>query len=117
MNVDNKYVIILIKKYWEIVEVIKVKNWKELKNNIKALEPEEKEEIETISKLVSVIIERRIEMGLSQRDLAKLSGVKQPAIARLETLGSIPRLDTLVKILKVLELKINIVFDEEAVTA
>lgn len=96
---------------------MKVKSWIDVKDNIKSLEPEEKEEIEIISKLVTEVIERRIEMGLSQRDLARLSGVKQPAIARLETLGSIPRLDTLVKILKVLGLKINLVFDEEAVTA
>lgn len=94
-----------------------MKSWIDVKDNIKSLEPEEKEEIEIISKLVTEVIERRIEMGLSQRDLARLSGVKQPAIARLETLGSIPRLDTLVKILKVLGLKINLVFDEEAVTA
>ena len=67
--------------------------------------------------MVTEVIERRIEMGLSQRDLATLSGVKQPAIASFETLGSIPRLDTLVKILKALGLKINIIFDEEAATA
>lgn len=75
------------------------------------------EEIEIISKLVTEVIERRIELGLSQRDLATISGVKQPAIARFETLGTIPRLDTLIKILKALGLKINIIFDEEAVTA
>lgn len=96
---------------------MKVKNWEEVKNSIKSLEPEEKEEIEIISKLVTEVIERRIELGLSQRDLAALSGVKQPAIARFETLGTIPRLDTLIKILKALGLKINIIFDEEAATA
>ena len=69
---------------------------------MKSLDPEEKEEIEVISRLVIEIIKRRYEMGLSQRDLAKLAGIKQPAIARFETLGSIPRLDTLIKILKVL---------------
>lgn len=94
-----------------------MKSWKDVKDNIKSLELEEKEEIDIISKLVTKVIDRRIELGLSQRDLAMLSGVKQPAIARFETLGSIPRLDTLVKILKALGLKINIIFDEEAATA
>jgi transcriptional regulator with XRE-family HTH domain len=94
-----------------------VKSWNDIKNSIGSLKIEEKEEIEIISNLVSVIIKRRIELGLSQRDLAALTGIKQPAIARLETLGSIPRLDTLIKILKALGIKIDLVPDEEAVTA
>ena len=94
-----------------------MKSWNDIKNSIGSLKIEEKEEIEIISNLVSVIIKRRIELGLSQRDLAALTGIKQPAIARLETLGSIPRLDTLIKILKALGIKIDLVPDEEAVTA
>ncbi|MBR5317094.1 MAG: helix-turn-helix transcriptional regulator, partial [Lachnospiraceae bacterium] len=35
----------------------------------------------------------------SQRELAKLCGVKQPAIARLESLKATPQIDTLFKIL------------------
>lgn len=97
--------------------VIKVKNWEEVKNNVKSMEPEEKEEIEIVSKLVAEIIERRLELGLSQRDLAALSGVKQPAIARFETLGTIPRLDTLIKIMKVLGMKLSVIYEEEAETA
>lgn len=94
-----------------------MKNWEEVKANIKSIEPGEKEEIEIVSKLVAEVIERRLELGLSQRDLAALSGVKQPAIARFETLGTIPRLDTLIKIMKALGLKLNIIYDEEAATA
>jgi len=94
-----------------------MKNWEEIKDNIKSLETEEKEEIEIVSKLVAEVIERRLELGLSQRDLAVLSGVKQPAIARFETLGTIPRLDTLIKIMKALGLKLSIIYDEEAATA
>lgn len=93
-----------------------MKSWKDAKDNIKSLELEEKEEIDVISKLVTKVIERRIELGLSQRDLARLSGVKQPVVARLEMLDSIPRIDTLIKILKAFGLKINLVFDEEVVT-
>lgn len=94
-----------------------MKSWNDIKNSIGSLKIEEKEEIEIISNLVSVIIKRRIEMGLSQRDLAALTGIKQPAIARFETLGSIPKLDTLIKILKALGIKIDLIPDEEAVTA
>lgn len=45
------------------------------------------------------MIKAREEKGLSQRDLAKLCGVKQPAIARIESMKSIPQLDTLLKVL------------------
>lgn len=45
------------------------------------------------------MIEAREKKGLSQRELAKLSGVKQPAIARLESMKVMPQVDTLLKIL------------------
>lgn len=49
--------------------------------------------------LIGKLIEAREKKGLSQRDLAELSGVKQPAIARLENMKSTPQIDTLLKIL------------------
>ena len=39
------------------------------------------------------------EKGLSQKDLEKLSGVKQPVIARMENGTNVPKLDTVIKIL------------------
>jgi len=45
------------------------------------------------------MIEAREEKGLSQRELAEISGVKQPAIARLESLKATPQIDTLFKVL------------------
>lgn len=41
----------------------------------------------------------RSEKGISQRDLEKLSGVRQPVIARIERGKSIPRVDTLIRLL------------------
>ena len=41
----------------------------------------------------------RKEKGISQKKLEELSGVKQPAIARMESLKSTPQIDTLLKIL------------------
>lgn len=38
--------------------------------------------------------------GLSQRELAEASGVKQPAIARIESGAVVPRADTLDRLLK-----------------
>jgi len=46
---------------------------------------------------------RRIEMKLSQRELAELCGTTQSAIARLERGGRPPRIDTLLRIAEALE--------------
>ncbi len=59
----------------------------------------EREQINFQVELIGKLIEAREEKGLSQRELAKLSGVKQPAIARLETMKSTPQIDTLFKVL------------------
>ena len=45
------------------------------------------------------LIEAREEKGLSQRGLAELIGMKQPQIARLESMKGSPQLDTLFKVL------------------
>jgi predicted transcriptional regulator len=46
---------------------------------------------------------RRLEMSLSQRELAELCGTTQSAIARLERGGRPPRIDTLLRIAEALE--------------
>ena len=61
--------------------------------------PEEKRKINFEVELIGKMIEAREKKGYSQRELAELSGVKQPAIARMESLKSTPQVDTLLKIL------------------
>jgi predicted transcriptional regulator len=46
---------------------------------------------------------RRVEMKLSQRELAELCGTTQSAIARLERGGRPPRIDTLLRIADALD--------------
>jgi transcriptional regulator with XRE-family HTH domain len=46
---------------------------------------------------------RRQELGLSQRELAELTGTTQSAIARLEAGGRPPRIDTLLRIADALD--------------
>lgn len=60
---------------------------------------EEREKINFEVELIGKMIEAREAKGLSQRDLAALSGVKQPAIARIESMKSTPQIDTLLKVL------------------
>ena len=61
--------------------------------------PEERRKIDFEVDLIGKMIEAREKKGYSQRELAELSGVKQPAIARMESLKSTPQIDTLLKIL------------------
>ena len=49
------------------------------------------------------VAERRVERGLSQRELAELVGTTQSAIARLERGGRPPRIDTLLRIAEALD--------------
>ena len=55
------------------------------------------------------MVEAREAQGVSQRDLSKLSGVKQPAIARMESMKSTPQIDTLLKVLVPLGYTLEIV--------
>jgi len=71
--------------------------------------PAERERINFEISLIGKIIEARKQKGLSQRGLAEISGIKQPAIARLESLKSTPQIDTLFKMLYPLGYTLEIV--------
>jgi len=49
------------------------------------------------------VVEQRKARGLSQRELAELTGTTQSAIARLESGGRPPRIDTLLRIADALD--------------
>ena len=61
--------------------------------------PEEIAESDLRVAVISALIEAREEQGISQKQLEEISGVKQPVIARMERGTSIPRLDTVLKVL------------------
>lgn len=71
----------------------------------------EKEEIAFETRLMGKLIEAREKKGISQRQLAEMCGLKQPAIARLEKMQATPQIDTLFKILKPLGYTLEIVPD------
>jgi len=71
--------------------------------------PAERERINFEISLIGKMIEARETKGLSQRDLAEISGMKQPAIARLESMRATPQIDTLFRILHPLGYTIEIV--------
>lgn len=54
----------------------------------------------------------RVELDLTQEGLAKKIGANQKNISRYETGASMPSIETLVKIAKVLKKRIEYFFDE-----
>ena len=60
---------------------------------------EEIRESELRVALMSEIIMARKEQNITQQQLEKLSGVRQPVIARMESMASIPKIDTVMKVL------------------
>ena len=86
-----------------------VKTFSEYMNDETRVTPAEREKINFEIELIGKMVEAREEKGLSQRELAQISGVKQPAIARLESMKTIPQIDTLFKILNPLGYTISIV--------
>ena len=86
----------------------------DLWNDKKFVSDEEKSRIEFEVSLIGKIIEAREAKGITQQELAQLSGVKQSAIARLESMKSTPQIDTLFKILKPLGYTLAIVPDDSS---
>lgn len=72
----------------------------------------EKDEIQLKIDFVGKLIEAREQKGISQKRLAEMSGLKQPAIARLERMVATPQIDTLFRILKPLGYTLEIVPDK-----
>ncbi|MDD7358191.1 MAG: helix-turn-helix transcriptional regulator [Eubacterium coprostanoligenes] len=88
-----------------------MKNWNDYKNYAKSVDEQAKNDIEQMEELASIvgaIIEKRNELGLSQRQLAEICGIPQSSVARIETLKITPNLDTLLKIMQHLGLKLTV---------
>ncbi len=66
------------------------------------------DELELEFSIIEQIIKRRLEKGLTQKQLAEKVGTKQSAIARLESGNSNPSVAFLDKIAKALESKLQI---------
>ena len=86
-----------------------VKTFSEYLNDNERVSAAEREKINFEIELIGKIVEAREEKGLSQRELSEISGVKQPAIARMESMRSTPQIDTLFKVLNPLGYTLSIV--------
>ena len=72
----------------------------------------EKEEIQFKINLIGKLIEAREQRGITQKRLAEMSGLKQPAIARLERMQATPQINTLFRVLKPLGYTLEIIPDK-----
>ena len=61
------------------------------------------------SQIIKKITNLRTKKGLSQNDLAKITGIKQPIISRMEQGITNPRLDTVIKIVDALEYELTLI--------
>lgn len=59
-----------------------------------------------LNELIERMVEERKDQRMTQREFAEVVGIKQPMIARIEKLESIPRLDTFIKMADRLDLEI-----------
>ena len=101
-KIDNFWVIISVRENLKIGSEKMSKtaigsNWKDIRNDL--FTQEEIASTDLRVAIISELIRARKELGISQKQLEELSGVKQPVIARIETGKSTPQLDTLLKIL------------------
>jgi ribosome-binding protein aMBF1 (putative translation factor) len=89
-----------------------MRTWEDFKNNAKKendLVKTDIEEMETLASLISAIIERRNELGISQRELANICGLPHSSVARIESCSVKPNVGTMLKIMKPLGITLSVV--------
>ncbi len=85
-----------------------MKTWEGLKQGIK-LSEQEKELVKIEEELIDAMVRAREQNNLSQAQLAEICGVKQSAIARMESATHSPQIDSMLKILLPLGYTLKIV--------
>ena len=86
-----------------------MKTWNDYKDHVRDTNPEiaaDMDEIESVSRIVGALIERRQDLNLSQRKLAEMCGLPQSSVARIESGRSTPNLSTLLRIFHELGLEL-----------
>ena len=86
-------------------------------DNIKSKNEESKLSIEASEKTIAIInkiVKARESLGLTQRELAKKCGIKQPALSRIDTFKFVPQINTLIKIAQAVGVNIEAFTDIES---
>ena len=90
-------------------------NFKDFYNDQSNVSTSDRAKIEFEVDLIGKLIEARETKGFTQAQLAEAAGIKQSAVARMESLKATPQIDTLFKVLMPLGYKLAIVPNEERV--
>lgn len=69
--------------------------------------------IQAVAQIVNALCRRRIELGLTQAEVAEKAGLQQKSIARLENGNVVPRLDTVFKVANALGMELTAVDNGE----
>ena len=88
-----------------------MRTWEDFKKKAKEKNNTTKqdiEEMEVLAQIISAIIERRNELGYSQRELASACGLPHSSVARIEACVVKPNVETLIKIMKPLGLTLSV---------
>jgi len=91
-----------------------MRRWDDVKKRISSIPDYEKDTLEFTAYLVAKLIHRRHELGLTQEAVAQMTGLKQSAIARIESARIVPKIDTIQVLANALGLKLDLISNEEA---
>lgn len=86
-----------------------MRTWEDFKKEAGQIDKQARadiEEMEILAAIVSTIIDRRKELGYSQRELADICGLPHSSVARIEACTVKPKIETLLKIMRPLGLKL-----------
>ena len=87
-----------------------MREWRDILNQVDlSMDEAEESKFDLTIEIVELMLKRREQFDMSQRQLSRESGISQATIARLEKFGNMPRIDTLIKLLGPLKLAIKIV--------
>lgn len=87
-------------------------SWEDVRKKLN-ISKEQEAEIQLEKDIIEATIEARKKSNLTQRELSKKSGVRQPVIARIERYVSSPQTSTLIKLLYPMGYTIRVVPLEE----
>ena len=85
--------------------------WDKVKEELKAVNNTSKqivEDVEAYVQIIAALNSKRQELGITQRDLAKLCKIPQSSVARIESFKVTPSIDTLLKLLRPLGLTLSV---------
>ena len=88
-----------------------MRTWEDFRNHVKGIDEYsrmEMENIECMAAIIGAIIEQRNTLGISQRELAARCEIPQSTLARIESFATTPNLETLLKIIQPLGLRLSV---------